>query len=98
VRNRARQVAADPTDYHLHILGPVPADADHQAVWLRGATILERHLLGMDRDPTRPERSSLLGSPRENAEMLARLEVMAIPPGEPVAHSVDTDLGLDLFD
>ncbi len=99
MRKRARQIAADPTDYHSHVLGPVPVDSGHQAVWLRGATILERHFLGIDRDPTRPARSSVLGSPRENAEMHARLEVMAVRADrEPVGRSVDTDLGLDQFD
>lgn len=97
--SRTRQIAADPTDYHLHILGPVPADPEHQAVWLRGATILERYFLGMDQDSTRPARSSVLGSPRENAEIRARVEVMAIPSGrEFLARSVEPDLGLDLFD
>jgi conjugative relaxase-like TrwC/TraI family protein len=99
VRTRATQLAAEPTDYHLHILGPVPADAEQQAVWLRGATILERHFLGMDRDPTRPAESSVLGSPRESAEMRARLEVMAIRADRGgLARSVGTELGLDLFD
>jgi len=99
VRSRAAHMAVDPTDYHLRILGSVPADPERQAVWLRGATILERHFLGMDRDATRPEQSSALGSLRENAETRARLEVMAIPAGpEGPTRSVDTDLGLDLFD
>jgi len=79
LRSRARQIAASPTDYHLHILGPVPADPEHQSTWLRGATILDRHYLGLNRDPTQRDRSSLLGGPREKAKMMARLEVMAIP-------------------
>ena len=51
LRSRARRIAADPTDYHLHILGPVPDDHDHLATWMRGATILDRHHLGLDRAP-----------------------------------------------
>jgi hypothetical protein len=34
---RAGAVAANPTDYHLHILGLVPTDPEHRAAWLRGA-------------------------------------------------------------
>lgn len=79
LRSRARQIAAAPTDHHLHILGPVPTDPEHQATWLRGAIILDRHYLGLDRNPAQRERSSLLGGPREMAEMMAGLEVMAIP-------------------
>ena len=66
LRSRAWRTAADPTDYHLHILGPVPSDSGHQAIWLRGATILDRHYLGIDRDPVQRERSSLLGGPRRD--------------------------------
>ena len=98
LRSRARQIAANPTDYHLHILGPVPTDPEHPATWLRGATILDRHYLGLDRDPAQRDRSSLLGGPREKAEMMARLEVMAIPRQvEPVQRTIEHDLGLDLF-
>ena len=97
LRSRARQVAANPSDYHLHIPGPIPGDPEHQATWLGGATILDRHYLGLDQDrPAR--RSSLLGDPREKAEMMARLEVMAIPrEREPVQRTIEHDLGLDLF-
>jgi Ti-type conjugative transfer relaxase TraA len=98
LRSRAWRTAAAPSDYHLHILGPVPTDPEHQATWLRGATILERHFLGLDRDPTQRERSSLLGGPREMAETMARLEVMAIPrEREPLQRTIEQDLGLDLF-
>jgi conjugative relaxase-like TrwC/TraI family protein len=97
LHSRVRQIAADPTDYHLHILGPVPAYPDHQATWLRGATILERHRLGLDRDSGRCERSSLLGGPREMAETKARLETMTIPQEqESVARSPEPELGLDV--
>lgn len=79
-------------------MGPVPTDPDHQVTWLRGATILERHYLGLDRDPAQRDRSTLLGGPREKAEMMARLEVMAIPrEREPVQRTIGQDLGLDLF-
>ena len=98
LRSRAWQIAADPTDYHLHILGPVPADPDHLATWMRGATVLDRHHLGVDRDTPRQERSSLLGGHRERAETMARLEVMAIPrEPEPISRTSQRDLGLDLF-
>lgn len=98
LRSRARQIAANPTDYHLRILGPVPTDPEHQATWLHGATILDRHYLGLDRNPAQRERSSLLGGPREKAEMMARLEAMAIPrEREPVQRTIEQDLGLDLF-
>lgn len=98
MRSRARRIAADPSEYHIHILGPVPSDPQQQVAWLRGATILESHYVGLDRDPTRPQRSSLLGGSRENAETLARLEVMSIPrEREPVSRTIETDLGLDLF-
>jgi hypothetical protein len=98
LRSRARQIAANPTDYHLHILGPVPTDPEHRATWLRGATILDRHYLGLDRDPAQRDRSSLLGGPREMAETMARLEVVAIPRDrEPVQRTIEQDLGLDLF-
>ncbi|MBK9179967.1 MAG: relaxase domain-containing protein [Acidimicrobiales bacterium] len=98
LRSRAWRTAAAPSDYHLHILGPVPTDPEHQATWLRGATILDRHYLGIDRDPAQRDRSSLLGGPREKAEMMARLEVMAIPrEREPVQRTIEQDLGLDLF-
>ena len=76
----------------------MPTDPEHQATWLRGAAILDRHYLGLDRDPAQPDRSSLLGGPREMAETMARLEVMAIPgEREPVQRRVEHDLGLDLF-
>jgi hypothetical protein len=98
LRSRARHIAASPTDYHLHILGPVPDDPDHIATWLRGATVLDRHHLGLDRLPDREDRTSLLGGPRERAEAMARLEVLTIPRRpEPVARTLEPDLGLDLF-
>ena len=97
LRSRARQIAADPTDYHLHILGSVPTDPEHQVTWLRGATILDRHFLGLDRDPAQRDRTSLLGGPREMAETMARLEVMSIPRAvEPVQRTVDLNVGLGL--
>ena len=95
---RALQVAENPSAYHLHILGPVPDQPDHLATWIRGATILDRHYLGLDREPAQRERSPLLGGRREKAEMMARLEVMAIPPEvEPVQSTIEQDLGLDLI-
>lgn len=98
IQGRAWLVAADPTDYHLHVLGAVPQDPDHLATWMRGATILDRHNLGLDRVQGWQDRSSLLGGPRERAETMARLEVMAIPrEREPVARTLDHDLGLDRF-
>lgn len=66
--------------------------------WLRGATILDRHDLGLERDPALRDRSSLLGGPRVKAEIMARLEVMAIPrEREHVQPTIEHDLGLDLF-
>jgi Ti-type conjugative transfer relaxase TraA len=98
LHSRVRRIAADPTDYHLHILGPVPTDPHHQATWLRGATILERHHLGLDQDPAQRDHSSLLGGPRETAETTARLEVMSIPrEREPVQRTIEQDIGLDLL-
>jgi len=96
LRNRALAAAANPTDYHLSVLGPVPDDPEHLNAWLRGATTLDRHHLGLDRDPAHPDRPSLLGNRREHAETMARLDVISIPPGgEPVARSLEHDLGLD---
>lgn len=98
LQSRAWRIAADPTDYHLHVLGPTPADPDHLATWRRAATILDRHNLGLDRSPPWQERSSLLGGQRERAETMARLEVMAIPrEPEPISRTIERDLGLDLF-
>jgi hypothetical protein len=91
LQTRAEQIAADPTKYHLRILGPVPTDPDHQATWMRGATILERHHLGLDRVPGWQD-TSLTGGPRERAEAMARLELLTIPrQPDPGA------LGVDLF-
>ncbi len=98
LQTRARQIVADPTDYHLHILGPVPTDPNHQATWMRGATILERHHHGLDRAPGWQDRTPLTGGPKERAEALARLEVVAIPrEREPVGRTIEPHLGLDLF-
>lgn len=98
LRSRAWQIAANPSDYHLHILGPVPTDPEHQATWVRGATILDRRYLDLDRDASQRDRSSLLGSRTEMAETMARLEVMDIPRvREPVQRTIEQDLGLDLF-
>ncbi len=100
-RHMARRVErrlADPSDYHLSILGEVPAAPDHQAIWKRGAAILESDDLGVDHDPTAPERTSMLGTRHEAVEVRARLEVAAIPrEHEPVYRSVEQDVGLDLF-
>ncbi len=96
LRSRAPEIAAHPTDYHLKILGPVPVDPDRQAIWLRGATILEHHLLGLDRDPTQHDRSSRHGAPKRIAEARARLEVVAIPRTAEHARSVERDFGLSL--
>jgi Ti-type conjugative transfer relaxase TraA len=98
LQSRAWRIAADPTDYHLHVLGAVPHDPDHLATWMRGATILDRHTLGLDRVRGWQDRTSLLGGPRERAEAMARLEVLTIPRRrEPVARTLEPDLGLDLF-
>ncbi len=93
IAHRVERHLVDPSDYHLGILGAVPTDSDHQAIWTRGAAILEAHHLGADTD-----RSTLLGSRREAAEMRARLEVVAIPRHrEPPGLGLGPDLGLDLF-
>ncbi len=96
ITDRVGQIAANPSDYHLHILGPVPTNPDHQAIWLGAAATLERHFLGLDHDPTQPARWSLL-SPQGKAEMQARVQVMAIPqdhepPGRGIDHEVVRDL------
>jgi hypothetical protein len=98
LQSRAWRIAADPTDYHLHVLGPVPDEPDHLATWMRAATILDRQHLGLERVPGWQDRTSLLGGSRERAEALARLEVLTIPRRpEPVARSLGPDPGLDLF-
>ena len=98
LHSRAQQIAADPTDYHLHILGPVPTDPDHHATWMRGATILERHHLGLDRVPGWKDGTSVTGGYRERAEAMARLEVVAIPRRrEPIGRTIEPHVGLDLF-
>lgn len=95
-QSRGQRIATKPTDY-LHTLGPVPTDPEHKAAWLRRATILDRHYLGLDRDPAQRDRSSVLGGPREEAEMMARLEVMAIPrEREPIGRTLEPGLGLGL--
>ena len=94
---RVHQIADNPTDYHLKILGDVPDDPSGQAGWLRGAAHLERHHLGLDHDPSRPD-TSVLATSRARAETLARLEVVAIPRDrEPVQRGIESDHGLDLF-
>ena len=94
---RARQIAGDPTAYHLRILGEVPDHPYHLTVWLRGATVLERHRLGLDHDPERSGSGSLF-TPRDRAEMLARLEVMVIPDGGLVRErTIERDRGIELF-
>lgn len=67
-------LAQNPSDYYLHILGPVPDSSDDRVTWKRGATILERHHLGLDR----PQMSALAKS-LEHVELIARLETLAIP-------------------
>jgi conjugative relaxase-like TrwC/TraI family protein len=94
---RVRQVAADPSAYHLRILGQVPTDPDHLLVWLRAATVLERHRLGLDHDPERIGSGSLF-TPKDRAEMLARLEVVVIPhAGSELERTIERDRGIDLF-
>ena len=94
----AEHLAHDPSDYHLHVLGPVPDDPEHRATWIRGASVLERHDLGLDRVPAGQDHTSLPGSARERAEALARLEVVTIPrEREPVARTIEDDPGRDLF-
>ena len=94
---RARQIAGDPSEYHLRILGQVPAEPEHLTIWLRGAAVLERHRLGLDHDPSRSDSSSLF-TPRDRAEMLARLEVMAIPRrGPELERTIEPDHGIGLF-
>ena len=78
LQTRVRHIAENPTDYHLRILGPVPTDPDHRPTWLRGAAHLERHNLGLDHDPTRPD-TSTPRSRRDRAEALARHEVVDHP-------------------
>lgn len=98
ITDRVNAVMADPSDYHLHVLGPVPTDPEHQAIWKRGAAILEADDLGTGTEPAGSRRSSFLGSRQDAAEMRARLEVMTIPrEHEPMSRSADRDLGLDLF-
>jgi conjugative relaxase-like TrwC/TraI family protein len=93
---RVRQIVGDPSEYHLRILGQVPAEPEHLTVWLRGAGILERHRLGLDHDPSRSDSSSLF-TPRDRAETLARLEVMVISRrGPEVERTIEPDLSLDL--
>jgi conjugative relaxase-like TrwC/TraI family protein len=102
INHRVAQQMADPSDYHLRILGPVPTNPDAQAAWKRGATILETHYLGADTDPTIPPRPTLLGHTAV-AEMRAQLEIMAIPtqpelPSLAIERNLERDLGRDLFD
>jgi hypothetical protein len=96
ISDRVNSVMANPSDYHLHVLGPVPTDPEHQGTWKRGAAILEADDLGVDIDAAGPRGSSLLGSRQEAAEMRARLEVIAIP-SERESRGVDRNLGQDLF-
>ena len=96
LRSRAQQVAADPTDYHLHILGPVPTDPDHHSTWMRGATILERHDIGLDPGPTNPPHVGL-ATLRDVAETRARLEAMTIPgAARPAGQTVQPNHGIEL--
>jgi hypothetical protein len=98
IAHRVEQHLVDPSDYHLSVLGAIPADPRHQAIWKRGAAILESHHLGADIDPTHPGRSSLAGGRTSAAEMSARLEVAAIPRHrEPPGLGIDAGIGLDLF-
>ena len=98
LQTRVRQIAENPTGYHLQILGNVPTDPDHRTKWMLGAAHLERHHLGLDRDPGCPDRPSLPGGARRAAETGARLEVLAIPRPSPQREmSTEPELGLDLF-
>jgi len=98
IAGRVEQRLAEPTNYHLRILGPVPRDPTARAAWERGAHLLESHHLGADHDPTHPPRPSVLGSPTEAIEMRARLELVAQPGihRAPVSRQVDVDIGLGL--
>ena len=98
LQTRVRQIAENPTGYHLQILGNVPTDPNHRTKWMLGAAHLERHHLGLDRDPGCPDRPSLPGDARRAAETGARLEVLAIPRPSPQREmSTEPELGLDLF-
>ncbi len=79
IAHRVEHRLTDPTDYHLAILGPAPADPDHRTIWKRGAAILEAHHLGADTLPADTGESSLFGSRREAAEIRARLEAVTTP-------------------
>jgi len=95
---RAMRAAENPSTYNLHILGPVPENPQHVATWMRGATILDRYHLGLDRTLGTPDRASPIGRSTERAEVMARLEVLAIPRRrEAVEPTRGADLGLDLF-
>jgi conjugative relaxase-like TrwC/TraI family protein len=95
--SRVQHAGENPTDYHLRILGPVPADPAQLATWLRGAAHLERHNLGLDHDPTQLS-TSTPRSRGDRAEALARHEVVTIPRvREAVQRGIEPDHGLDLF-
>ena len=97
LQTRVHQIAENLTDYHLQILGDVPTDAQHRVHWMRGVVHLERHHLGIDHDRATPT-TSTTNTPRERAETLARLEVVAIPrQSEPLHRSVEPDRRPDLF-
>jgi hypothetical protein len=94
VEHRVRQIADRPTDYHLYILGSLRSDPGDLATWMRGAAILERHQLGLDREIGSAV-SDELGGPREMAEMRARLEVITISDDHGLTGRIlERDLGL----
>lgn len=94
---RAQHAVREPVAYQLQILGPVPTDPDHVATWKRGATILDRHHLGLTPDPDRPDNTPRRHG-KDRAEALARIEVRTIPrQREPVTRTVERGRGLDLF-
>lgn len=97
LQSRAWRTAAKPTDYLLHILGPVSDDPDHLAAWMRGASILERHRVDLDRPA-----SAVAVLPLRQSARACRgdgpLEVLTIPrQPKAVARTLEHDLGLHLF-
>lgn len=77
VAQRVEDIASDPSDEHLRILGAVPIDPKRRARWLRAATAIERHRLGLEEQPAWADRASLVGTPTERAEAIARVQLIA---------------------
>lgn len=96
IATRVDQHVAHPPGYFCRILGPVPEHVDDLASWRRGASILEGHQLGADRDPSTAPRSSVLGSATEAAEMRARLEVIRHDSQTLEPPALDREWGLEL--